>query len=86
MNCVFFCKIVSIGHETVMARTTFFGTNIASVAENRFDFSQEYLYQKELHNYTVRESKLFKIEIKFCIMSISEYLRIHDYIDYNYSF
>ena len=44
--------LVSIGHETLMAKVTFFGTN-SPVPEDTFDFSCEYSYQDELYNQSV---------------------------------
>ena len=49
----FFLLLVSIGHDTVMAKVLFFGTDIVPV-ENVFDFSHEYTYQNELHSLVVR--------------------------------
>lgn len=39
---------VTIGHETVMAKTTYFGVN-SPVSDSRFDNSLDYTYQDELY-------------------------------------
>ncbi|CAL4196420.1 unnamed protein product [Meganyctiphanes norvegica] len=39
---------ISIGHETVMAKVTFFGSEEVVSSENEFKFEQEYKHQSEL--------------------------------------
>ena len=42
---------ISLMHETVMAKVTFFGFyDDADLPDNAFDFSRQYLYQDELIN------------------------------------
>lgn len=40
--------VVTIGHETVMAKTTFFGGSRVSPDAKPFDYSHDYYYQEEL--------------------------------------
>ncbi|XP_029640997.1 selenocysteine-specific elongation factor-like isoform X1 [Octopus sinensis] len=39
---------ITMGHETIMAHVTFFGTESASEQDNTLDLSKEYNYQEEL--------------------------------------
>ena len=40
---------VTIGHETIMAKTTFFGSDVVPPADGAgFDFSREFPYQETL--------------------------------------
>lgn len=42
-------SIVTMGHETVMAKTTFFGSSEGLSDDNKsFDFTREYPYQEQL--------------------------------------
>uniref|UniRef100_H3AZ57 Eukaryotic elongation factor, selenocysteine-tRNA specific n=1 Tax=Latimeria chalumnae TaxID=7897 RepID=H3AZ57_LATCH len=41
---------ITVGHETVMGKVTFFSLPSGEVTENSFDFTQEYLYQEEYHS------------------------------------
>ncbi len=40
--------IVTIGHETVMAKTTFFGSEAPEGEAGGFDFSRDYPHQNQL--------------------------------------
>ena len=43
-----FISVVTTGHETVMAKTTFFGSPGALANGGGFDFTREYPYQEQL--------------------------------------
>ncbi|KAK3861416.1 hypothetical protein Pcinc_032609 [Petrolisthes cinctipes] len=43
---------VSLGHETVMARVTFFGTEVTVGTSEKFDYEHTYKYQQELIDVT----------------------------------
>ena len=45
---VYCTHAVTVGHETVMAKVTFFSCQESAVPESNFDFSREYPYQDEL--------------------------------------
>ena len=47
---------ISMGHETVMARVTFFGSSAIHNAEN-FDYLSDYKFQKELRRLSKKEDK-----------------------------
>lgn len=58
MPCLTGAKLhISIGHETLMAKVTFFGTR-ANVPEETFDFEIDYPFQQELHD----NSQLSKLQ------------------------
>jgi selenocysteine-specific elongation factor len=46
---------ITIGHDTVMAKTSFFGTDVQS-PPGVFDYSLDYLYQNELHGISEKPS------------------------------
>lgn len=48
LTITLFISIVTTGHETVMAKTTFFGSPGALANGGGFDFTREYPYQEQL--------------------------------------
>lgn len=48
LTLTLFISIVTTGHETVMAKTTFFGSPGGLANGGGFDFTREYPYQEQL--------------------------------------
>ena len=48
LTLTLFISVVTTGHETVMAKTTFFGSPGALANGGGFDFTREYPYQEQL--------------------------------------
>ena len=48
LTITLFISVVTTGHETVMSKTTFFGSPGALPSGGSFDFTREYPYQEQL--------------------------------------